>query len=61
MEGSIVLVTDPFDNSINEKCSRIRQAFVSKFDDSLAENYYIYCYQGCPKRIKLDRTLVEWE
>lgn len=61
MEDSIVRVTDPFDNSINEKCSRIRQAFVSRFDDSLAENYYIYGYQGCPKRIKLDRALVEWE
>ncbi len=61
MESSIVRVTDPFDNSINEKCSRIRQAFISKFDDSLAENYYIYGYTGCPKSIKLDRALVEWE
>ena len=38
---SIDDVTDPTRNSINEKCSRIKQAFLREFDDSIACNYYI--------------------
>lgn len=60
-EASIEDVTNPLSNSINEKCSRIRQAFVSQFDESLARYYYVEGERGEAKRILLDRTLVEWE
>ncbi len=58
---SIEDVTNPCLNSINEKCARIRGAFVSKFDCSLAEQYYIIGLRGDPKKIALSRDLVIWE
>lgn len=58
---SIEDVTNPCLNSINEKCARIRGAFVSKFDDHLARQYYIFGYRGEPKKIILPRDMVVWE
>ncbi len=58
---SIEDVTNPLRNSINENCARIRAAFLSKFDDHLARNYYITGLRGEPKRITLPRELVRWE
>lgn len=58
---SIEDVTNPCLNSINEKCARIRGAFVSQFDDELAKNYCINGYRGEPKKIPLPRDLVVWE
>ena len=58
---SIEDVTNPMLNSINEKCARIRGAFVSQFDDSIAKNYYITGLRGEPKLITLPRDLVIWE
>lgn len=58
---SIEDVIDPTSNSINEKCARIRAAFVDKFDIHLAKNYFITGERGEPKRITLPRELVEWE
>ena len=58
---SIEDVTNPFLNSINEKCARIRGSFVSQFDDNLARHYYIYGTRGEPKKIDLPRDLVIWE
>lgn len=58
---SIEDVTNPCLNSINEKCSRIRGAFVSQFDDELAKNYYIYGHRGEPKKISLPQEMIEWE
>ena len=58
MEQSIDELTDSTRNSINEKCSRIRAAFVSQFSDELARNYYITGSAGCPKRISLDRSMI---
>ena len=52
-------VLDPTNNSINEKCSRIREAFISRFDDNLACKYYITHYHHYKKHIKLDRSLVD--
>ncbi len=52
---------NPYDNSINEKCSRIREAFVSRFDDSIARNYYVWGEYGQPKKGALDRNLIIWE
>ena len=58
MEKSIDDVVNPTLNSINEKCSRIREAFISKFDESIARNYFITGERATPKRIVLDRNLV---
>ena len=59
--SSIENLTNPIGNSINEKCSRVREAFVSKFDDSLARYYYIDGPRGETKKIALPRNLVKWE
>lgn len=58
---SIRDLTDPTKNSINEKCSRIREAFLKEFDDRFAHHYYITGQYGEPKKIILPRELVEWE
>lgn len=58
---SIEDVTNPFLNSINEKCARIRSAFINKFDEHLAKNYYITGERGEAKKITIPRDLVIWE
>ena len=58
---SIEDVTNPLLNSINEKCARIRGAFVGQFDDHLARHYYINGLRGKAKKISLPRDLVIWE
>lgn len=61
MIRSVQDVTDPTRNSINEKCARIREAFVSRFDERLAVTYIVRGERGAPKHIPLDRELVEWQ
>jgi len=58
---SIEDVTNPLLNSINEKCARIRGAFVGQFDNHLARHYYIDGLRGEAKKISLPRELVVWE
>jgi len=58
---SIEDVTNPMLNSINEKCARIRKAFVTMLDGSVAGHYYIKGARGEAKRIALPRELVTWE
>ena len=58
---SIEDVTNPLLNSINEKCARIRGAFVGQFDDHIARHYYIDGHRGEAKKISLPRDLVVWE
>lgn len=58
MKHSIEDIVDSTKNSVNEKCSRIRAAFISKFNDNLAHNYYITGNAGEPKKIILDRSLI---
>lgn len=58
---SIEDVTNPLLNSINEKCARIRGAFVGQFDDHIARHYYIDGHRGEAKKIALPRELVVWE
>ena len=58
---SIDRLTDPFDNSICEKCATIKKAFMLKISDTFAQNYYIKGIQGERKSISLDRNMVEWE
>ena len=58
---SIEDVTNPTLNSINEKCARIKKAFLNVMQADLAEHYYIKGTRGEPKRIDLPRDLVIWE
>lgn len=58
---SVSDVCNPCKNSINEKCARIRGAFISQFDESLAKKYFITGYRGYPKGITFPRKFVVWE
>ena len=58
---SIDDVTDPTRNSINEKCSRVNEAFLKQMDERLAKKYCITGYKSERKRITLPRNLVEWQ
>lgn len=58
---SIEDVTNPLLNSINEKCARIRGAFLGQFDNHIAKYYYIDGRRGEAKKIALPRDLVVWE
>jgi hypothetical protein len=51
-------MVDMTNNSINEKCSRIKEAFVSKIDDSLAQYYYITGKRGAPKKVSIPTNLI---
>ena len=59
IESSIRDITDPTKNSINEKCTRIREAFLKQFDTVYAQHYYITGKKGEPKRITLPRELMD--
>ena len=61
IDKSIQALCDPTQNAINEKCTRIREAFVAKFDERLAQHYFVTGKRGEPKRIQLQRSLVVWE
>lgn len=58
---SIEDVTNPTLNSINEKCARIKKAFLSVMEADMAEHYFIKGTRGEPKGIDLPRELVVWE
>lgn len=58
---SIEDVTNPLLNSINEKCARIRSAFIKEFDEGLAKNYFVSGERGEAKKIVLPRDLIVWE
>jgi len=58
---SIQAMTNPLNNSVNEKCSRIRAAFLMLVAEELAVEYFITGRKGEVKRIRLDRGLVEFQ
>ena len=59
---SIDDVTNPVvSNSINEKCARIRAAFLKGIPEPIAINYYITGERGELKKISLPHDLVFWE
>ena len=58
---SIEDATNPLLNSINEKCSRIRAAFLPVVDSTLLEQYIIVGKSGEVKKITLPRDLVVWK
>lgn len=59
--SSINDVTNPMKNSINEKCARVREAFVTRFDERLARHYIITGERGEAKRIILPQDLIVWK
>jgi hypothetical protein len=61
MQNSINDMTNATSNSVNEKCSRIKEAFVSKIDERIASFYFITGERQEAKRISLDRSLVVFE
>lgn len=61
ISDSIAKITNPLDNAINEKCSRIREAFLKRMDERIAEHYYVIGERGEIKKIILPRNLVEWQ
>ena len=58
---TITKVVNPLGNALNENIARIRKAFVDKFDNHLACNYYISGERGMQYSIPLDRNLISWE
>lgn len=70
---SIELLTNPLDNAINEKCSRIKKAFTDVMDEYTATYYIIGSHKEQPisttgkvwfkrlKVIKLPRNMVVYE
>lgn len=58
---NITDLCDPTCNSINEKCARIKEAFLLRFHESIANRYFITGERGELKRITLPRDLVVWE
>lgn len=73
MEESVDRLVNPFDNAINEKCSRIKKAFLTVMDEYRASYYIISSHARQPvsgssktwyrriKVINLPRELVVYE
>lgn len=59
IQKSIRDIADPTKNSINEKCTRIREAFLAKFDYVYARHYFITGKRGEPRKIDLPLHLIE--
>lgn len=58
LDKSLQDLLSPTSNSLNEKCSRIKDAFLSVIGDDLAKYYYITGDRGKIKSIKLPRELL---
>ena len=58
---SIEDVTNPLLNSINEKCARIRKAFVNVLDNKGAEPYIVKGVRGGIKKIDLPKEYINRE
>ena len=61
LERSIDRLIDPRDNSIHEKASNLAATLSRYFKPGDVPAYTLTGKAGAPKRIRLDRTLVEWE
>jgi hypothetical protein len=63
VQRSINDLVNPRSNSINEKCSRIKEAFIKLIDSSIAEHYFVTGQRGKPKKIGIASSpeLIVWE
>ena len=61
VQQSIKDVTNPTQNSINEKCARIRKNFSGLLPNGVARYYYISGKRGEVKKIDLVRSNVVWK
>ena len=59
MVESIDRICNPTDGSINEKLSRIKEAFQKKMSIDTAKHYIVFGDRGMKKKIELDRSLIE--
>jgi hypothetical protein len=62
-KASVERLSDPWDNSINEKLSRIRKSFCAEVHESVANHYIIQGSRGADRTITLDEELIvaeEW-
>lgn len=53
-------LVDASNNSMHEKCTRVKEAFVKKMDIALVEPYIIAGPRGGIKKINLDQSLITW-
>ena len=58
---SVADLCDPLNNSINEKVSKVKKAFLDVVNGHVARFYYIDGKKGTAKGIALDRDYVLWE
>lgn len=58
INDSIGALLDATNNSIHEKCSRIKGAFISSMNDFIASHYYVTGERGAPKKISLPNDLI---
>ena len=61
IERSIDRLISPGDNSIHEKAAKLAAALAKYFQPQALPAYTLTGKSGAPKRIRLDRSLVEWE
>ena len=61
LERSVDRLVSPRDNSIHEKAANLAATLARYFRPEQLPAYTLTGKAGTPKRIRLDRTLVEWE
>lgn len=61
MRESIDELTNPYSNSMSEKCSRIKEAFLKHIHEDLACQYYVQGKRNNLKKITLKRDWVVYE
>jgi uncharacterized protein YggU (UPF0235/DUF167 family) len=58
MVESINRICNPLEGSINEKLSRIKEAFQKEMSMDTAQHYIVKGERGMEKRIEIDRSLI---
>ena len=61
LRASLDRLTTPGDNAIHEKAAKLAAALARYFRPQELPAYTLTGKAGTPKRIRLDRSLVEWE
>ena len=59
MIESVNRICNPFEGSINEKLSRIKEAFLRKISMDTAKYYIVTGKRGMKKKIEIDRSLID--